>query len=168
MGWHNWCAGEPNSGSSSSCNIFYGEKFSMDNYCWLVLIDERYRINHYQPVFEPGMTQTARTNGATCVKSPSVRVTYLSKILFYPWQFTVSALRKFGWTVDSSRKMEMIESSYGTKNSFIGLPDQTDHLNIIDSNMDTKWTANERRDWIQVDMKTSHYVHRVHIGIDDV
>ena len=33
--------------------------------------------------------------------------------------------------------------------------------------MGTKWTADERRDWIQVDMKTSHYVHRVHILIDD-
>ena len=57
----------------------------------------------------------------------------------------------------------MISNTY-----IIGFPDQTDHANIIDSNMNTKWTAIERRDWIQVDMKTSLYVHRVHIVIDDV
>ena len=45
MGWHNWCAGEPNSGSSSSCNIFYGEKFSSDNYCWFVLIQRAISSN---------------------------------------------------------------------------------------------------------------------------
>ena len=84
MGWHNWCAGEPNSGSSSSCNIFYGEKFSSDNYCWYVIIQWAIlKVNHYHPVLEPGMISTARTNGATCVKSPSVRVTYLSKILIF-------------------------------------------------------------------------------------
>ena len=45
MGWHNWCAGDPNSGSSSSCNIFYGEKFSLDNYCWFVLIQRAISSN---------------------------------------------------------------------------------------------------------------------------
>lgn len=52
-----------------------------------------------------------------------------------------------GWSVDSSYR--------------------SDHGNIIYSNMGTKWTSDKRREWIQVDMKTSYYVHRVHIIVEN-
>ena len=62
--------------------------------------------------------------------------------------------------------IKLFKSSVGSVRSF-GFPDRTDHGNIIDSNIDTKWKSNKRREWIQVDMKTSHYVHRVHIKMDN-
>ena len=36
IGWHNWCSGEPNSGSSSYCNSFAAGRLSRSNYCWFV------------------------------------------------------------------------------------------------------------------------------------
>ena len=40
---------------------------------------------------------------------------------------------------------------------------QPDKAKIKDGRLDTKWTSGGGKAWIQVDMKKSHYVHRVHI-----
>ena len=96
------------------------------------------------------MTLPVTTYIASCVKRTSVRKK--RNLVDEPTEQTevshsISAIPRLGWTVDSSKA-------------------NFNQLYTIDANRDTRWRAVNRKEWIQVDMKKSHYVHRVHIDMD--
>ena len=80
-------------------------------------------------------------------------------------QSIVSAIARAGWSADSSCKLLQTSMLTSYNISYFGFPDQSGQNNIIDGNINTVWTSNKRREFVQVDMKTSHYVHRVHIKL---
>ena len=69
---------------------------------------EGYQINNLSACYRTRDDSNCQDRRSyVCEKPKRKSNLFIKDPYFYAWQFTVSALRKFGWTVDSSRKMKM-------------------------------------------------------------